>query len=96
MLTAMRLALHRRGSAVVSEALNSNTLNLLSGTFLPIAILGMGTISASTLFELWWLLGLTLCVVILASFRGGLSCWNGAGVIGLYLLFAVIQLIFSR
>ncbi len=89
-LAAIHLALRRRGSAVVSEALNSNTLNLISGIFLPAVILGLGAASGSTIFALWWLLGMTLIVVVLASFQGGLSRWNGVVVIALYLLFAGI------
>jgi cation:H+ antiporter len=94
MLAAIRLALRGRGSAVVSEALNSNTFNLFSGIFLPIVILGLGTVSSSTQFALWWLLGLTLGVIALASFRGGLLRSDGAVVIALYLLFAVLLIVF--
>jgi cation:H+ antiporter len=91
-LAAIHLALRRRGSAVVSESLNSNTLNLISGIFLPVLLLGMGNISASTSFSLWWLLGMTLCVIALAAFQGGLRRWNGMVIIALYLLFACIAI----
>ncbi|MEO6887978.1 MAG: hypothetical protein ABI456_02770 [Ktedonobacteraceae bacterium] len=95
MITAVRLALHGRGAAVVSESLNSNTLNALSGIFLPVLILGLGTISGLTVFALWWLLGMTVLVLVLASFQGGISRWNGIVVIGLYCIF-VGFIVFQR
>ncbi|MEP6762680.1 MAG: hypothetical protein ABJB66_00145 [Gemmatimonadaceae bacterium] len=39
-IAAFRLAQNQRGAAVVSEALNSNTLNLFAGVCLPPLLLG--------------------------------------------------------
>ncbi len=90
LLAALRLAQHNRGSAVVSEALNSNTLNVLAGICIPALMFGVGTISNPALFAIWWLLGMTGLVVWLAYRRRGLSRSDGKLVIMLYALFAAV------
>lgn len=86
-LAAVRLALRGRGRAVVSESLNSNSLNVLSGIALPALVLGLGPASGQTAFGAWWLMGMTIVVVALAAFGGGLRRREGAFVIVLYLVF---------
>jgi cation:H+ antiporter len=86
-IAAVRLALRRRGSAVVSESLNSNTINLLVGIALPALVLGVGQASSQTRLSVWWLLAMTLGGLLLTGRKGGLHRWEGLVVIGAYLAF---------
>jgi len=86
-LTAIRLALHGRGVAVVTETLNSNSLNVLSGLCLPTLILGLGSVAASTSLSAWWLFGLTLLAVGLTYIRGGLHRLGGIVIVALYIIY---------
>ncbi len=56
---ALRLARQGRGGAVVSETLNSNTLNLLVGVAIPAVVFGLGQGRGSSVLPSVWLLGLT-------------------------------------
>lgn len=87
---SVRLARRRRGSAVVSEALNSNTLNLLAGLAVPALIVGIGAPSASAQLSVAWLLGITVLALGLTSHRGGLLRSEGMLVIAAYLVFVVL------
>jgi len=87
-VAALRLARHGRGTAVVSEALNSNSLNILAGICLPALILGLGGATGQTRFEVWWLLGLTIAAVVLTCARGALRSKDGWAIIALYVVFA--------
>jgi cation:H+ antiporter len=89
-LTAVRLALHRRGSAVVSESLNSNSLNVLAGIAVPGLFVSFGAASGLVTFSVWWLLGMTALVVGLAYARQGLGRGEGVLVVALYAAFAVV------
>ena len=46
-LTAVRLGLSRRGSALVGETFNSNTINLVAGVTVPALFVGVGSVSGS-------------------------------------------------
>ncbi len=74
----------------MSEALNSNTINILAGIGLPSVILGAGAISDRTHFAIWWLIGMTAITVAVIAFRRGIYRWGGAAIIALYLIFAVL------
>jgi cation:H+ antiporter len=89
---AARLALHGRGTEVVSEAFNSNTINLLVGIGLPALVIGLGQTGRYVPLDLAWLLGLTVLVLLLAR-QGGLSRWKGAGIIGLDVLFVLMRVL---
>ncbi|MGH9129175.1 MAG: sodium:calcium antiporter [Acidimicrobiales bacterium] len=92
-LGAVRLARRARGSAVVSEALNSNTLNLLVGVTLPALIVGVGAPSAQARLSVLWLLGITVVTVVLTGLRGGLRRLEGVAVIVAYLVFVVVLVV---
>lgn len=89
-IAAVRLALRRRGSAVVSEAFNSNTINLVAGISLPTLIVGTAPASGLTALSVWWLLGLTVFALVLTGFRGGLSRREGMAVVAVYLAFVAV------
>ena len=89
-LTAVRLALHGRGAAVVSEALNSNSLNLFAGLAIPGLFLAIGSASGVEAFSAWWLLGMTVVAIALAYSGHGLARIEGALVVLLYVPFVIV------
>jgi cation:H+ antiporter len=89
LLAAVRLALHGRGAACVSESLNSNNANILVGLCVPAMIVGLGSSSGLETFMAWWMVGMTVAAVGLC-FGGGLTRREGALIIGLYGTFAVV------
>lgn len=86
-IAAVRLALRRRGSAVVSEALNSNSVNLMVGIAVPALVVGVASASSATLGSVWWLLAMTAGCLALAGWRRGLRRAGGLAVIAAYLAF---------
>jgi len=86
---AARLALRGRGAAVVSETLNSNTINVLAGVALPALIVGGVTPGGAGASDLPWLLGMTTVALLLLARRRGLTRSGGAAIILLYLLFVI-------
>jgi cation:H+ antiporter len=90
LMTAVRLALHGRGAAVVSESLNSNSLNVLAGIALPGLALTLGSASGLVTFSVWWLVGMTAVAVVLTYAREGLRRPEGAVIVALYVAFAAV------
>ncbi len=86
-VAAVYLAHHGRGSAVLSEALNSNNLNLILGLLLPAAIVGAGAGGAAVVATAAVALGLTGLAMAMAYASRGLWRAQGAIIIGLYALF---------
>jgi cation:H+ antiporter len=89
-ITAIKLALDRRGIAVMSEALNSNSLNILFGICVPATMFGFGTLAGQTIFSVWWLLGITVINLFLLYCMKGFSRMSGALSVGLYVVFASV------
>jgi cation:H+ antiporter len=89
LIAAVRLALHGRGAACVSESLNSNNANILVGLCVPAVILGIGSAGGVQTFAAWWMVGMTAVAVAL-GFGGGLTRREGAAIIALYVAFAVV------
>ena len=90
--TAARLAFQRRGSAVVSETLNSNTTNLVFGLSVPALFVTVGSTSALTGFGLGWLLLMTLVVLALFARRGGVTRSGGLAILLLYAVFVAVEI----
>jgi cation:H+ antiporter len=86
---ATRLALSGNGTAVVSLAFNSNTLNLLAGVSLPAVLIGGLASAPGALAEFAWLLVLTLIAIELGYRERGISRWTGLVLIVGYLIFIV-------
>ena len=82
--------MHRRGSAVFSETLNSNTINVVAGISVPALFVAFGAASGTVEFTVWWLLGMTMLVAAVAYARGGLSRLHGVLVLALYAAFATV------
>jgi cation:H+ antiporter len=91
-IAALRLAFHGRGAACVSESLNSNNANILAGLCIPALILGLGAASGIEQFAAWWMAGMTVVAVAL-GFGGGLTRREGAAIVALYAVFAVVLLV---
>ena len=91
--TAARLALQGRGSALVSETLNSNTINLVFGVAIPALFIAIGSTSALTRFSLGWLLLMTLVVLALLARRRGVGRSAGLAILLLYAVFVVVQIV---
>jgi hypothetical protein len=82
----------QKGGAVVSETLNSNTINIVVGIELPAVIFGVKGDKPIAVVELWWLLGLTAVAVLLAAFTGGLTRKTGIAIICLYFVFVAMRI----
>lgn len=92
-IAAIRLALHGRGAACLSESLNSNNANLLVGLCIPAVILGIGSASGVERFAALSMLLLTAFAVVLAYMRGGLTRRDGAAIIALYAAFTIVVVV---
>src|SRR5437763_7747003 len=92
--TALRLGLANRGAAVVSETLNSNTINLAAGVVAPALAVSLVSLTGDTKFDLAWLMVMTCASLLLLAPRRGMGRTGGAAVIGLYLIFAAAAVAF--
>jgi cation:H+ antiporter len=90
--TSARLALRRKGAAVVSETLNSNTINIIVGIGIPALVFGIQGVKQVAIMEMWWLLGLTAFALLLPAITGGLTRKTGAAVIALYFAFVAMRI----
>lgn len=90
--TAVRLGIHRRGAALVSETLNSNTINLAVGVVLPALLISAGGVTGLVGFDLAWMLGMTVLALLLLSPRRGAGRLSGAALVALYLGFVGVHL----
>ena len=89
--TGIRFGLQRRGSALMSETLNSNSINVAAGIALPAALGSLTSFSGLDVFGLAWLLGMTAVAVVLFGRRNGAGRPAGALLIVLYAVFVAIQ-----
>jgi cation:H+ antiporter len=90
--TAARLAFQRRGSAVVSETLNSNTVNLVFGVSVPALFVGLGSTGALARFDVGWLVLVTAVVIALLARRAGVGRSAGLAILALYAVFVAVQI----
>jgi cation:H+ antiporter len=89
---AVRLALRGDGATVVSEAFNSNTLNLVAGFGLPAVVLGTGAVPPGVTGSLVWLGGLSLAAIAITVLQRGLTRAGGVVIILAYGGFLVVLL----
>jgi cation:H+ antiporter len=94
-VVAIKMAINGRGIAVMSETLNSNTLNILFGICIPAIIFGLGSLSKQSIFSVWWLLGTTILALLLLYLKKGFNRMSGAIIVGLYLVFAVFIIVWK-
>ena len=89
---ALYLARRARGAALLSEALNSNMLNVVAGLFLPGVIVGLGRPGGDGILVAAWYAALTLLGVGLAWSGRGLRRPAGALLVAGYLAFLAVAL----
>jgi cation:H+ antiporter len=89
--TAVRLGASHRGAALVSESLNSNTINLLGGVMVPALLIGLEPASRLVRFDFAWLVMMTLVALLLLTPRRGSGRVGGGVLILLYVAFVVVQ-----
>ena len=79
---AIRLGQRNEGATLVSEAFNSNTLNLVAGLGLPSIAVGTAALtSTASSGSLVWLTGLSLLAVAMTVIRNGLTRTGGIVII---------------
>lgn len=93
--TGVRLGLARRGSALMSEAMNSNTINLVGGLAIPALFVGVSSTSGLEKANGVWLLVLTALTLLLLFPRRGVRGPGGAILVLSWIAFAVVQGIFG-
>ncbi len=91
--TGVRLGLARRGAALVSEGLNSNTINLAAGVMVPALFVTVTSSSAHGRIDLAWLLGMTCLTLLFLARRSGAGRGAGAALVALYAGFVAVQLL---
>ena len=89
--TGIRFGLQHRGSALMSETLNSNSINVVAGIALPAALGTLVTFSQLDVFNLVWLFAMTAAALVLFGRRSGAGRRAGAFLIVLYAVFVVVQ-----
>lgn len=94
-VAAVYLARRGRSAAVLSEAMNSNALNVVVGLLLTGAVLGLGASSGAALTVDWWYGGLTAGCLLLAWWRRGLGRLGGLAVIAAYAGFVALLVVRS-
>ena len=86
---AVFLALRGRGAAVLSEAMNSNMLNVLVGLLLPGIFIGLGGTGGGATLVAAWYVCLTVFSLALAYLGRGLGRRQGYAIVAGYLAFVV-------
>ena len=89
--TGVRFGLQRRGSALMSETLNSNSINILAGLVLPAALGTLAMFSGLAIFDLAWLILMTTAALVLFGRRDGAGRSAGVFLIVLYAVFVAVQ-----
>jgi cation:H+ antiporter len=90
--TAVRLGTSHRGAALVSETLNSNTINLLGGVIMPALLIGLEPASGLIRFDLSWMILMTIAALMLLARLRGVGRRGGGSLILLYVVFVAVQL----
>ena len=90
--TGVRLGLAKRGSALVSETMNSNTLNLVGGLAVPALFVTVeaGRAGLERADGLWLLASTVLALALLVP-RGGIRRAGGVLLVGSWVAFAAVQ-----
>jgi cation:H+ antiporter len=87
---AVYLATRQRGTAVLSEAMNSNMLNVVVGLLLPAVFIGLGGSSGGGALAAWFYVGMTAVSLTMAFAGRGLSRAGGWAIVCGYVAFLVV------
>ncbi len=91
-LTGIRLGLARRGAALVTESLNSNTINLVAGVALPSLFVVLTVTSAKNQLDLALLAAAMVATIGLLAIPGGMRRSGALIIAALYAAFIVTTL----
>ena len=91
-LTGVRLGLARRGAALVTETLNSNTINLVAGVAIPSLFVMLTVNSAKSQLDLALLAAAMVATVALLAPRGGMRRPGALAIVALYAAFIAATL----
>jgi cation:H+ antiporter len=91
-LTGVRLGRAQRGAALVTEALNSNTINLVAGVALPSLFVALTTKSAKDQLDLALLAVAMVATVALLAPRRGMGRAGAGIIVALYAAFVTVTL----
>jgi cation:H+ antiporter len=89
--TGVRFGLQQRGSALMSETLNSNSINIVAGLAVPVVLGTLLAFPGLAVFDLAWLLAMTAAALVLFGKRAGGGRAAGAFLIVLYAVFLAVQ-----
>jgi cation:H+ antiporter len=90
--TGVRLGRAGRGSALVAETMNSNTINLVGGIAVPALFVAVGSgLSGLERADVVWLLAATALTVALLVPRRGLGRVGGTVLVAGWVAFAAVQ-----
>ena len=90
--TGVRFGLQHRGSALMSETLNSNSINIVAGLAIPTALGTLVAFSGLAVFDLAWLFGMTAAALVLFGMRDGGGRVAGTFLVVLYAVFVAVQI----
>lgn len=93
--TGIRLGLARRGAALVSETMNSNTINLVGGLAIPALFVTVAGGSGLERADGVWLLAATAIALVLLAPRRGMGRAGGMLLVASWIAFAAVQGIFG-
>jgi cation:H+ antiporter len=93
--TGVRFGLQQRGSALMSETLNSNSINIVAGLAVPAALGSLAGFSGLAIFDVAWLIGMTAAALVLFGRHEGGDRTAGVFLIVLYAAFLAVQLAVS-
>lgn len=93
--TGIRLGRAGRGSALVSETTNSNTINLVGGIAVPALFVGFGRFSNLLTVDIAWLLAATALTLALLWRPAGVGRRGGVLLVLSWAGFAVVQGVFG-
>jgi len=89
--TAIRLGLAGRGAALVSETLNSNTINLAIGLVLPSVFFTVTQEGSAFAFDYIWMAAVTVAMLAFVGRRGGAGRLAGAMIVASYVVYVAIR-----
>jgi cation:H+ antiporter len=94
-VTAVRLGLAYRGSALVSETFNSNTINLVVGIAAPALFVNVSDSSGIAKLDVAWVLGMTALGIVVLLRPRGMRRTSAILFIALYAGFVGLQLVYA-
>ena len=92
-ITGVRFGLRGRGSALVSETLNSNSINLIVGLAVPAVFGSLGVLGNLGVFDLAWLVVMTGVALAFFARPAGVPRAGGILLVFLYGVFVVVQVL---